>query len=74
MDRGSIITERSVHNSRGERAYRGIYAGVLCHFANIFNGMEDMGLLDTLNEVHFFALHYVYLPRINRALQHFTGQ
>ena len=61
LDRGSIITGSSVHNC-------------LCHFANIFSGMEDMGLLDPLNEVHLFSLHFVYTPRINRALQHFTGQ
>ena len=74
LDRGSIITGSSVHNCRVERAHRDVYAGVLCHFANIFSGMEDMGLLDPLNEVHLFSLHFVYTPRINRALQHFTGQ
>ena len=36
--------------------------------------MEDMGLLDPLNEEHLFSLHFVYIPRINRALQHFTSQ
>ena len=36
--------------------------------------MEDMGLLDLLNEAHLFSLHFVYIPRINRALQHFTSQ
>ena len=74
LDRGSMITGSSVHNCRVERAHRDIYAGVLCHFANIFSGMEDMGILDPLNEAHLFALHFVYIPRINRALQHFTGQ
>ena len=33
-----------------------------------------MGLLDPLSEVHLFALHFVYIPRMNRALQHFTAQ
>ena len=33
-----------------------------------------MGLLDPLNEVHLLALHFVYIPRINRALKHLTGQ
>ncbi|MCG8625591.1 MAG: hypothetical protein MJE68_26775 [Proteobacteria bacterium] len=27
--------------------------------------------MDPLNEMHLFALHYVYLPRINRALKIF---
>ena len=74
LDRGSIIMGSSVHNCRVERAHRDVYARVLCHFANIFSGMQDMGLLDPLNELHLFSLHFVYIPRINRALQHFTGQ
>ena len=74
LDRGSMITGSSVHNCRVERAHRDIYTGVLCHFANICSGMEDMGTLDPLNEVHLFALHFVYIQRINRELQHFTGQ
>ena len=74
LNRGSIITGSSVHNCRVERAHKDVYTGVLCHFANIFSGMEDMGLLDPLNEVHLFSLHFVYIPRINRALQHFISQ
>ena len=74
LDRGSMITGSSVHSCRVERAHRDIYAGVLCQFANIFHGMEDMGLLDPLSEVHLFALHFVYIPRVNKALQHFTAQ
>lgn len=30
--------------------------------------------LDSLNELHFAALHYVYLPRINHALEEFARQ
>jgi len=30
--------------------------------------MEECGLLDPTNECHRFCLHYVFLPRINRAL------
>ena len=59
LDRGSIITGSSVHNCRVERAHSDVYAGVLCHFADIFSGMEDTGLLDLLN-VHLFSLHFVY--------------
>ena len=74
LDRGSIITGSSVHNCRVERAHRDVYAGVLCHFAEIFDGMENAGLLDPLNEVHLYALHFVYIPRINRSLQEFVVQ
>ena len=30
--------------------------------------MEDMGIL---NEIHIVCLHYIFIPRINRALSHF---
>jgi hypothetical protein len=72
--RGSIITGSSVHNSRVERAHRDVYSGVLCFFARTFTRLEDNQLLDPLNELHLFALHYVYIPRINRCLQEFKDQ
>ena len=28
--------------------------------------LEEHGYLDITNQLHLFALHYVYLPRINR--------
>ena len=30
--------------------------------------MEKLGILNPLCDVHLFALHYVYLPRINNAI------
>ena len=38
----------------------------------LFYYMENCGILDPANEVHLFALHYVYLPRIQRNLDLFT--
>ena len=35
--------------------------------------MEESGILDSANEIHIFALHFVYLPRINRWLSVFTS-
>ena len=34
--------------------------------------MEDSDILDPSNEVHLYALHYVFLPRINRQLKDFA--
>ena len=31
--------------------------------------MEENGLLDPLNEIHLYCLHYVCLPRINKHLK-----
>jgi hypothetical protein len=36
--------------------------------------MEKEGILNALNEVHLFALHHVFLPRINKGLQEFVAQ
>jgi hypothetical protein len=72
--RGSIITGSSVHNSRVERARRDVYSGVLCFFTRTFTRLEDNQLLDPLNELHLFALHYIYIPRINKCLQEFKSQ
>ena len=35
--------------------------------------MEDEGILDVNNKQHSFALHYVFLPKIDRALQAFPS-
>lgn len=72
--RGSMLTGSSVHNCRVERAHRDIYAGVLTFFAKTFGELEDDGLLDPLNEIHLYALHYLYIPRINTCLEEFKRQ
>lgn len=64
----SVITGVSVHKQRIERLWAELNRVVSRHFINIFYFMEGHGLLDSLNELHFFCLHYVYLPRIERAL------
>ena len=74
LDRGSIIIGSSVHYCKVERAHKDVYVGVLCHFAEIFDGMERDGLLDPFSDVHLYALHFVYFPRINRALKEFVSQ
>ncbi len=35
--------------------------------------MEQIDILDPLNEEHLYALHFVFIPRINRALSEFTN-
>ena len=42
-------------------------------FYRLFYNLEECGLLDQLDERHLFALHYVYVPRINKALDEFRN-
>ena len=35
--------------------------------------LKNERLLDPLNEVHMCTLHYVYMPRINKALDEFSN-
>lgn len=70
-DRHSIIVGNSVHNQRIERFWRDMHRCVTRLFYRLFYYMEHQDLLDPTNEVHLFALHYVFLKRINSALQQF---
>lgn len=36
--------------------------------------MENQGILDSTNERHLFCLHYIYLPRVQRATAEFRNQ
>ena len=70
-DRRSHIAEHGVHNQRIERLWRDLFMGCSFVFYNLFYHMENSGILDCANEVHVFALHYVFLPRINQNLKMF---
>ena len=66
-----FLTGLSVHNQHIERLWLVVQVCVLLKFTNLFRFYENIGVLDLVNEKHLFALHYVYLPLINRTLEQF---
>jgi len=69
-----VLTGLSVHNQRIERLWVDVVRYIVTPYRNIFTYLESFGLLDPLNELHLFALHYVYQPRINRSIKEFVLQ
>jgi hypothetical protein len=66
-----MITGASIHNQRIERLWRDVHQSVTILYYRLFYFLESQQLLDPLNEIHLYALQYVYLPRIGHALDIF---
>ncbi len=65
---------RSAHNQRIERLWGDVWRGTVNVYHSLFTLLEEDGLIDPTNEKHMWALHYVYLPRLNRDLNIFVNQ
>ena len=69
--RNSMLTGSSIHNQRIERLWRDLFRCAIQLYYRLFYFLEDQGKLVPCNNQHIYALHYVYLPRINETLKHF---
>lgn len=73
-ENGRMLTGLSVYNQRIERLWGDVCRVALSSFQNLFFYIESEGLLLRDSEMHLFALHFVYLPRIDAALEEFVAR
>ena len=72
-DRRSVLVGSSVHNQRIERLWKDMHRCVTILFYRLFYFLEQEDLLDPINDLHIYALHYIFLPHINKALNEFRS-
>ena len=73
VDRNSALVGSSVHNQRIEGLWRDMHRCCTQLFYRLFYFLEESNLLNPVCAQHIYALHYVFLGRINRALNDFAG-
>ena len=72
-DHHAALRGKSTHNQRIERSWVDLWNGVTNVYHSLFNYLESVGQLDIANENHLWALHYVFVPRIQRDLKMYVG-
>ena len=63
-DPSCVLRGRSTHNERVERLWRDVTRCVSTTFIDKFNSLEAEGVLDPMNEVDMFCLHFTTCEQV----------
>lgn len=69
-----MLLEEEVHTIRGLKDWVDLWRGGSNVYCDLFHFLESEGIVDVDNEMHMWALQYVYIPRINKDLTNFKHQ